>query len=1007
MDESLLDKKASFQALDLDDRLLRALGGMGLVHPTLVQAKAIPLALAGKDVLARAKTGSGKTAAFWLPVLHKILAAKDALPAASEQRKATRALVLVPTRELAEQVTNYAAGLTRFCDRDVAVVNIAGSAPLHVQAPLLAEQPDVVVSTPAKIMKHLVARSIDLSQSLEMLVIDEADLVLSFGYEDDIKGIVARLPKIHQSMLLSATLNKGVESLKSLVLSAPAVLKLEDNREEAAKLVQYVIRCTEDEKYLLTYVILKLRLIAGKCILFVNDIDRCYRLKLFLEQFSIKACVLNSELPLNSRYHIVEEFNRGVYDYIIATDESDRMGERDNAGGDEMEVEEAVVEESTTENPPAEKTDPHAEKTAPAKKPQRKRKRAQDKEYGVSRGIDFKGVAAVINFDFPASARAYTHRVGRTARAGQRGMSLSFVERDSVQERVASSQAQQDEAVFERVAQQQQKRGCEIQPYRFDMKQVEGFRYRSTDALRNVSRNAIREARIKELKHEILNSEKLKAYFEDKPQDLHFLRHDKALHPSQIQPHMKHVPQYLLPKISGIAQADGVATTAEDAFVPFNKPKRPPRRGKPARKPRGKGADPLKALGKRRRNTIDFGDPEAVRALNSALLRVYFDLDVQLPPDSLCPAVANRLGYVEWIRDSVLAELGPGSRLLPGLDVGTGASCIYPLLGARVLPRCSFVGTDVNAESIAAARANVGRNGLQDRIALFLSRDRAATLPLDAEGFPLPPSTAADGSAFAFSMCNPPFYRDRAEREQLARAKSRPPGLSTDGKDDELYTAGGEDAFLARMVDESARLGARIHWYTTMTGRKATLAALKTRVRAARARRVREGSLVHGRTTRWVLAWSFLDQTRFALELPGRTPADAARWLEAAAAALAIAVHPAGSEDGRALYACAAAERTWTRQWRRQQQQQQQRQRQKPGEADAGPAATGSTPPVLRFTAAVSPNGASAAAARIDLFLEPGYDSSALLSLHGHLSRALLADSASSAPTKPQPEPAG
>ncbi|KAJ1727614.1 ATP-dependent DNA/RNA helicase [Coemansia biformis] len=598
MDEALLEKKASFQSLDLDDRLLRALGSMGLVHPTLVQAKAIPLALAGKDVLARAKTGSGKTAAYCLPVLHKILASKDALPVGGEERRRTRALILVPTRELAEQVTKYIVGLIKFCGKEIAVVNIANNSPLHMQAPLLAEQPDVVVSTPAKIVKHLVSRSIDLSQSLETLVIDEADLVLSFGYEDDIKGIVSRLPKIHQSMLLSATLNKGVESLKSLVLSAPAILKLEDDREEASKLVQYVVRCTEDEKYLLTYVILKLRLIAGKCILFVNDIERSYRLKLFLEQFSIKACVLNSELPLNSRYHIVEEFNRGVYDYIIATDESDKMGERDDNADEGPDGEAAAAPvEAAVDDSGAGNGEP---KAAPAatKKASKKRKRAQDKEYGVSRGIDFKGVAAVINFDFPLSARAYTHRVGRTARAGKRGMSLSFVGKESVQER--RGDPHKDEAVFERVAVQQRKRGSEIAPYKFDMKQVEGFRYRSTDALHAVSRNAIREARIKEIKQEILNSEKLKSYFEDKPQDLHFLRHDKALQPSQVQPHMKHIPQYLLPKIAGIAQADGIATTPDVGFVPFNKPKRPDRRAKGSRRTR-KGADPLKALGKKRR----------------------------------------------------------------------------------------------------------------------------------------------------------------------------------------------------------------------------------------------------------------------------------------------------------------------------------------------------------------------------------------------------------------------
>ncbi|KAJ1853367.1 ATP-dependent DNA/RNA helicase [Coemansia sp. RSA 1822] len=553
MDEALLDKQATFLALDLDDRLLRALGAMGLVHPTLVQSKTIPLALSGKDVLARAKTGSGKTAAYCLPVLHKILCAKDSLPVSSEERRQTRALVLVPTRELAEQVSKYVSDLTKFCGKEITAVNIATNSPLHMQAPMLAEQPDVIVSTPAKIMKHLVARNIVLS-GLEMLVIDEADLVLSFGYEDDIRGIVAHLPKIHQSMLLSATLNKGVESLKQLVLSSPAILKLEDNRDELDKLVQYVVRCSEEDKFLLTFVILKLRLISGKCLVFVNDIERCYRLKLFLEQFSIRACVLNSELPLNSRYHIVEEFNRGVYDYIIATDESDKMGETD---GDEAK--------------------------------QAKRKRGQDKEYGVSRGIDFKGVSAVINFDFPASARAYTHRVGRTARAGARGMSLSFVNN-------SGPHSDHDELVFERVVQHKQ---GEILPYKFDMTQVDGFRYRSTDALRMVTRNSIREARIKEIKQEILNSEKLKSHFEDKPKDLQFLQHDKELRPSVVMPHMKHIPQYLLPKISGIAQADGVAGAVDVGFVPFNKVKRNGRKGQRKQK---KGGDPLKTLGKKKRN---------------------------------------------------------------------------------------------------------------------------------------------------------------------------------------------------------------------------------------------------------------------------------------------------------------------------------------------------------------------------------------------------------------------
>ncbi|KAJ1841126.1 ATP-dependent DNA/RNA helicase, partial [Coemansia sp. RSA 2703] len=363
----------------------------------------------------------------------------------------------------------------------------------------------------------------------------------------------------------------------------------------------YVVRCTDEEKFLLVYVILKLRLIAGKCILFVNNIDRSYRLKLFLEQFSIKACVLNSELPLNSRYHIVEEFNRGVYDYLIATDESDKMGEADGNEEEEednsntrMEVEEENEEQSKEQEKDASEKSKKDGKGSKHKN--KRRKKTQDKEYGVSRGIDFKGVAAVINFDLPLSARAYTHRVGRTARAGRRGMSLTFVAKEDIKN--THLDYQKEEAMFSRIAKQQRKRGSNILPYKFDMKQVDGFRYRSTDALRVVTRVAIREARIKEIKQEILNSEKLKAHFEDRPKDLQFLRHDKALNPSKVMPHMKHIPEYLVPKIAGIAQADGVATAPDVGFVPFNKEK--PKRAH-RKKRKAKGGDPLKSLGKRRR----------------------------------------------------------------------------------------------------------------------------------------------------------------------------------------------------------------------------------------------------------------------------------------------------------------------------------------------------------------------------------------------------------------------
>ncbi|CAO3625845.1 unnamed protein product [Cunninghamella blakesleeana] len=404
---------------------------------------------------------------------------------------------------------------------------------------MLNENPDIIVSTPSKALVHLQAQSMILNQSLQNLVIDEADLVLSFGYEEDLIKILNFLPKLYQSFLMSATFTKDIDDLKQLVLRKPAILKLEEEKDEKSQLTQYVIRCDELEKFLFTFVMVKLRLLHGKVIFFVNDIDRCYRLKLFFEQFSVKACVLNSELPLNSRYHIVEEFNRGIYNYLIATDESELQGELDSDDDDD----ESQNEEEENEDKDEKKTKKKADKSIKVKK---------DKEYGVARGVDFMDVAAVINFDFPLSAKAYTHRIGRTARGGKQGIALSFVVPDELEDHRMdySRKDVKDEAVFKKVEKQQREENQSIHPYSFEKRNVDGFRYRVQDALKAVNKLSIKEARITEIKKEILNSEKLKSHFEDKPKDLAFLQHDQTLQPNIIKKHLKNIPSYLMPKIN-------------------------------------------------------------------------------------------------------------------------------------------------------------------------------------------------------------------------------------------------------------------------------------------------------------------------------------------------------------------------------------------------------------------------------------------------------------------------
>uniref|UniRef100_A0A2I3N1R8 RNA helicase n=1 Tax=Papio anubis TaxID=9555 RepID=A0A2I3N1R8_PAPAN len=450
-----------FEHMGLDPRLLQAVTDMGWSRPTLIQEKAIPLALEGKDLLARARTGSGKTAAYAIPMLQLLLHRKATGPVVEQ---AVRGLVLVPTKELARQAQSMIQQLATYCARDVRVANVSAAEDSASQRAMLMEKPDVVVGTPSRILSHLQQDSLKLRDSLELLVVDEADLLFSFGFEEELKSLLCHLPRIYQAFLMSATFNEDVQALKELVLHNPVTLKLQESQLPGPdQLQQFQVVCeTEEDKFLLLYALLKLSLIRGKSLLFVNTLERSYRLRLFLEQFSIPTCVLNGELPLRSR--------------------------------------------------------------------------ASDPEAGVARGIDFHHVSAVLNFDLPPTPEAYIHRAGRTARANNPGIVLTFVlppeqsHLGKIEELLSG-----------------ENRGPILLPYQFRMEEIEGFRYRCRDAMRSVTKQAIREARLKEIKEELLHSEKLKTYFEDNPRDLQLLRHDLPLHPAVVKPHLGHVPDYLVP----------------------------------------------------------------------------------------------------------------------------------------------------------------------------------------------------------------------------------------------------------------------------------------------------------------------------------------------------------------------------------------------------------------------------------------------------------------------------
>jgi ATP-dependent RNA helicase DDX56/DBP9 len=226
-------------------------------------------------------------------------------------------------------------------------------------------------------------------------------------------------------------------------------------------------------------------------------------LKLFLGQFKIRSCVLNSELPAKIRCHTVHQFNQGLYDIIIASDERSLLKP--------------------------------SESTSTVKT---KLKKNQDGESGVARGIDFRCVSNVINFDFPLDINSYIHRAGRTARGNNTGNVMSFVsisEQDLmnlVEEHLLASYPSEESI---------------MKKHMFKLEEVEPFKYRAQDAWRAITKNAVREARLREIKSEMYNSEKLKTFFESNPHDLQVLRHDKTISVVKVPEHLAEVPEYIVP----------------------------------------------------------------------------------------------------------------------------------------------------------------------------------------------------------------------------------------------------------------------------------------------------------------------------------------------------------------------------------------------------------------------------------------------------------------------------
>ncbi|CAN6281557.1 unnamed protein product [Urochloa humidicola] len=562
------EKEVSFDELGLDEQLKRALRKKGIAKATPIQQEAIPLILEGKDVVAKAKTGSGKTFAYLLPLLHELLK----LSSEGRIRKpAPNAFILVPTRELCQQVYNEASSLLEFCTSKLKVVQVTASMSDKDITVALSGPPNILVSTPACVATCIskgIMRGSSIKESLSMMILDEADLLLSYRCEDDLKALIPHIPRSCQSILMSATSSSDVDKLTKLLLHNPFILTLTEVGRAKDDVIpknvqQFWISCDAKDKMLHILALLKFELIQKKVLIFVNSIDAAFRLRLFLEKFGIRSAVLNAELPQNSRLHIIEAFNARLFDYLIATDDAKTKEEKQT---DKENKKESRVSRK------------HLQQTL-------------DAEFGVVRGIDFKNVFTVVNFDMPPDPAGYVHRIGRTGRANKTGASISLV----------SAEENSTFEEIEHMLQEIEKKDTDcISPFPLLTKDaVESLRYRAQDVARSVTTRDIQEARRQDIKNEILNSEKLKSHFEENPRDLDLLKHDKLLSNKEIPAHLRDVPDYLIdPKTK---EASNVVKLTR-AAMGIDKPQRRKRQG--FKGGSGKSRDPLRtfsAEGKSRR----------------------------------------------------------------------------------------------------------------------------------------------------------------------------------------------------------------------------------------------------------------------------------------------------------------------------------------------------------------------------------------------------------------------
>ena len=348
----------SFQSLNLPDYLLEALDALSYTQPTKIQEEGIPIVLEGQDLMGEAQTGTGKTAAFALPTIKML----QELPQ-KKKKTSVLALVLVPTRELALQVSKAFKSYAKYTPRETKVISLIGGEPIEIQIRGLRMGVDIAIATPGRLLDLIEREEIRLYE-LEILLLDEADKMLDLGFSEELEQVFSKIPEKRQNLLFTATMPEKVEALSESILKDPTVIRIEQD-QSSANIEQRAIEVNEDKKRSLLQHLIKSEN-WEQTLIFVASKRSARNLAGKLSKNGIKASDFHGDLNQGERSNILNKFKDRKLNILIATDLA-------------------------------------------------------------ARGIDILELSCVINYDLPRSAKDYTHRIGRTGRAGASGVAVSFI----------------------------------------------------------------------------------------------------------------------------------------------------------------------------------------------------------------------------------------------------------------------------------------------------------------------------------------------------------------------------------------------------------------------------------------------------------------------------------------------------------------------------------------------------------------------------------------------------